>query len=105
SSCCSSATRQHHPFPTRRSSDLRSARNADLRRVSNGARRSARAAVSSRHAARQPRRPSLAGAVVRLTRTALARPIQKGGFSLKEDRKSTRLKSSQDQISYAVFCW
>src|SRR2546421_12705935 len=31
-------------------------------------------------------------------------PISRGASSSKADRKSTRLNSSHDQISYAVFC-
>src|SRR5206468_5017309 len=33
-----------------------------------------------------------------------AKPVSTAFFSTRSDRKSTRLNSSHDQISYAVFC-
>src|SRR5207244_12221032 len=82
----SSPAPAHLPsFPTRRSSDLRRARGA-------GARRS-----SARHARRQRRvgdRPRV------VARHGAARGARYGGV----DRKSTRLNSSHQIISYAVFC-
>src|SRR2546421_9063491 len=48
------------------------------------------------------------GAALRLAppsvSAAAARPLLERGDPLGQDRKSTRLNSSHDQISYAVFC-
>src|SRR5206468_11849828 len=73
--------RDLHSFPTRRSSDLRPT--SRLRAPS--VRAQLRLRIHARFCARLP-----AGARFQ-TR-------------LKSDRKSTRLNSSHDQISYAVFC-
>src|SRR5690606_41397987 len=91
--CCGRAlARGLHPFPTRRSSDLRA----------RGSRR------SRTRAARGERRRSCRGPVgePRSSRTeatdaerATAMPGARG-----IDRKSTRLNSSHVKISYAVFC-
>src|SRR2546421_9256734 len=39
-----------------------------------------------------------------LARLAIPKDCEPGGNGVRTDRKSTRLNSSHDQISYAVFC-
>src|SRR5206468_9757619 len=83
---CSCAPRDLHSFPTRRSSDLPEA----------------------------ARLTALQGANILLYPTAIGwHPAEKQQYgaqqldawtTIQRDRKSTRLNSSHDQISYAVFC-
>src|SRR5206468_11787677 len=76
-------TRRPHSFPTRRSSDL-----ADHAKAATGA-----------------RTPVGVGAHTASPRAAAAwAPAARGLAVCAPDRKSTRLNSSHDQISYAVFC-
>src|SRR5207247_11014428 len=89
----------HHPsFPTRRSSDLFQSRNADhLSRwiVGNSAIiRHHRYGPARGRDLRQRRKSDLFGLF----------PFQPGGRLGDRDRKSTRLNSSHEWISYAVFC-
>src|SRR5207244_12790285 len=89
---CTGDRRVLHSFPTRRSSDLDGAVGQDAvgpERPAGGDRRAERAAAELR--ARQ---------VVRL-RGRLGRVVHVQGVG---DRKSTRLNSSHQIISYAVFC-
>src|SRR5206468_11239985 len=87
-----------HPFPTRRSSDLR-ARVALRRRGRHVARDVGLLAVILHGLLLQPR-----------VERDHHRPVGRGHRDLvgaherRGDRKSTRLNSSHDQISYAVFC-
>src|SRR5206468_13028309 len=71
-----------HSFPTRRSSDLLE-QQAEFTRVD-----------------LEPRRIALRQA----ERAALQPLVKQAVSAAGEDRKSTRLNSSHDQISYAVFC-
>src|SRR5206468_10546387 len=75
-----------HSFPTRRSSDLSSAARFSRPACCSSPAHSSRTIRWRRRPARRSRRCSM-------TRTSSSR-----------DRKSTRLNSSHDQISYAVFC-
>src|SRR5206468_10285012 len=88
---CSGPLRDLHSFPTRRSSDLRSLAletlDAGTRRPSGG--RATTQSTRPRHSA------------LRVGRRKERQGIRSGA---QEDRKSTRLNSSHDQISYAVFC-
>src|SRR5206468_12940912 len=84
---CSAHHLDLHSFPTRRSSDLD--RHGAARPHEVGADR--REPPGRRHVR-----------VGRLPRVRVARPVW--GRSRGRDRKSTRLNSSHDQISYAVFC-
>src|SRR5206468_8976648 len=89
--------RHLHSFPTRRSSDLRDSPGgiASSRRALEIAERLA-AAPGSNTADRR----NLGSVYVALGwQIARANEIERG-----LDRKSTRLNSSHDQISYAVFC-
>src|SRR5206468_12538447 len=90
----SAAHRDVHSFPTRRSSDLYFSQGGDL-------------FDATRKAAADLRGAYAIGVV------ALSRPDIMSGARMgcplvvglgEEDRKSTRLNSSHDQISYAVFC-
>src|SRR5206468_11356457 len=95
--------RDPHSFPTRRSSDLDTAGNRaalgtagrDVRGVRYG---------------RGQGVAGLDGGVYRqgIGRRHLGKPVRRAGGQVEragvEDRKSTRLNSSHDQISYAVFC-
>src|SRR5207247_10194015 len=89
------------PFPTRRSSDLADpARSAKAqRRLRRCHRRSARAAFVAESPpdsiAREPPVPPI------VSHTSSR---GNGGTSAGRDRKSTRLNSSHEWISYAVFC-
>src|SRR5206468_9752666 len=94
------ADRQHLPsFPTRRSSDLGDRMldlnpGVDLHEVEIAVRVEdeldrAGAGVAGRQRPRHGR---------------LAHLLALGGGEMDRDRKSTRLNSSHDQISYAVFC-
>src|SRR5206468_13051827 len=80
--------RDIHSYPTRRSSDLSAQRRAE------------RAPLDGRGPA--PVR-DLSGALSRPAR-APDRSRTGAGPRPSRDRKSTRLNSSHDQISYAVFC-
>src|SRR5207247_11023439 len=98
SSFCHRCSARHdlHPFPTRRSSDLRTW--GDVRLVL-----SAAVLALGRQAARQ-------GISFFLTTTGngghLIDPVAAAAEVLGQvvDRKSTRLNSSHEWISYAVFC-
>src|SRR5206468_12643115 len=70
--------RDLHSFPTRRSSDL--------------------------PAARQPPRPGARPRLDDAARRGAPRRGDHAALPRVRDRKSTRLNSSHDQISYAVFC-
>src|SRR5206468_12818361 len=96
---CSSDAHRHLPsFPTRRSSDLcaetasaRGVREPDVEHVAAN-----RAASVFDHEDRVPQA---------FDAHACAKRIQvRVGGHCAQDRKSTRLNSSHDQISYAVFC-
>src|SRR5205085_10815599 len=92
----SPAHRDLHSFPTRRSSDLTTTKEATAAAL--GARyRVLRSAASFNNEIGVPMtflgiEPSHEVAVVEI------------GFYVPGDRKSTRLNSSHSQISYAVFC-
>src|SRR5207244_11161863 len=94
------AARDPHSFPTRRSSDLRPARDDALARPEWEAAR--RPGEKCRWEAAQM--TSATGAVG-LSNSDLDRilGLMKGADSV-EDRKSTRLNSSHQISSYAVFC-
>src|SRR5206468_12963352 len=86
---CSAAHRDLHSFPTRRSSDLEWTVDRALRRFH--------------------RQPRLARALWHLQQVGLGylrlgQPATTLSGGEAQDRKSTRLNSSHDQISYAVFC-
>src|SRR5690606_41575923 len=91
--------RDPHPFPTRRSSDLRRAATPGAERAEGAQRRNLAAPPS-------PARPFLDGpriggpslSLIEALASALSRRRFRG------DRKSTRLNSSHVKISYAVFC-
>src|SRR5206468_7729777 len=81
-----------HSFPTRRSSDLDRLRRRTVLRISMPVRprpRSSRSNVPCK-----PRCDRLCSDLFR----------KRSEQSRSQDRKSTRLNSSHDQISYAVFC-
>src|SRR5207244_12043487 len=80
------ARRDRHAFPTRRSSDLLLGESGDGR-----AERAGEGTAELAEAATLPFRFSRMGP-------------KGGGKQLGEDRKSTRLNSSHQIISYAVFC-
>src|SRR5206468_9410535 len=84
---CHAHHRHLHSFPTRRSSDLATCAGAQLRPAFD-------ALVAEPGVAR------LIGGQHLDPAKLLFRPLQ----AAKGDRKSTRLNSSHDQISYAVFC-
>src|SRR5206468_10615409 len=87
---CSAAHRHLHSFPTRRSSDLR---------------RRASASSASSAGATAPSCPPTSTTTA--TTSASSRITSAAPFvsvRATRDRKSTRLNSSHDQISYAVFC-
>src|SRR5206468_10122176 len=89
---CPGPPRDLHSFPTRRSSDLRHRLRRPRPRPSTVGRR--RPPRQCRHLLlSHPRRPR------RLRRRSNPTTTIRYG-----DRKSTRLNSSHDQISYAVFC-
>src|SRR5206468_11445583 len=77
-----------HSFPTRRSSDLL---RLDLGRIDRLARQALRVEPCQRSRARQA--PGMRG-----------EDAMFAALHFRPDRKSTRLNSSHDQISYAVFC-
>src|SRR5206468_10745515 len=93
---CYRPQRHLHSFPTRRSSDL-------LMRASSTPTRSRSGAAN---------RPTTVASGAETAPTSWARSTSGGGSvasclnasSPTRDRKSTRLNSSHDQISYAVFC-
>src|SRR5206468_12032707 len=78
----SAAHRALHSFPTRRSSDLELV-------CSNSFRSSA---------------PANAVGLLKQEMALLGSMVMRCGEAARVDRKSTRLNSSHDQISYAVFC-
>src|SRR5206468_10606730 len=94
-----------HSFPTRRSSDLRDAsqsEDAQPRQLHSGPALEAPGAVTSLRA------PSSSRRVVNPSNLARTIPLPSttkihGSERRFQDRKSTRLNSSHDQISYAVF--
>src|SRR5206468_11739927 len=88
---CFAAHQDLHSFPTRRSSDLMACRT--FRTVLGSPRRRDRQAAMAGSAGRAAR--------YRGSGRALERSWRR---SRRSDRKSTRLNSSHDQISYAVFC-
>src|SRR5207247_8052157 len=89
---CHSHHRVLHSFPTRRSSDLLPRDAQDGR----DGRRDVQEAIGRRHGGRQ-RRPAAAWHRERRRRAG-------DGTGKDGDRKSTRLNSSHEWISYAVFC-
>src|SRR5206468_10255490 len=92
------ATRLLHSFPTRRSSDLRRLpRPHPLAQGGGGEIPLLR---------RQPggHLRHVGGGAERGRGAAVPRRLLQGGGGGVRDRKSTRLNSSHDQISYAVFC-
>src|SRR5206468_12598318 len=85
-----------HSFPTRRSSDLFS---------STGMRKMSGIGWPSAVMPTAPTRVRLASrAVLRTASSAAIQPPSEVPTRCTRDRKSTRLNSSHDQISYAVFC-
>src|SRR5206468_10323586 len=93
---CSVPHRALHSFPTRRSSDLR----GDLERRQRRAVEPGGGFPKS-HLAREHRRLQQRANAVLLD---LAEHHLRRKRRVRADRKSTRLNSSHDQISYAVFC-
>src|SRR5206468_12240322 len=99
---CSTAPRDLHPFPTRRSSDL-----GFVASVMDAVRREATVPPPIPFPWKRAL-PGLAvagltlGLVLILSLEQLVRTVTSP--SIPADRKSTRLNSSHDQISYAVFC-
>src|SRR5206468_6803975 len=87
---CSADHPHLHSFPTRRSSDLREPAREDLRTAALGLRHPV---GPERGSATEEREPLLEAARAPRSRCRARR-----------DRKSTRLNSSHDQISYAGFC-
>src|SRR5206468_12529360 len=83
--------RDLHSFPTRRSSDLLAVERLSLARVDSP--RARRGPVARRRAAPRSERAA-----------SRRRPRRRLRPRALRDRKSTRLNSSHDQISYAVFC-
>src|SRR5947208_4981237 len=91
--------RDSHSFPTRRSSDLGCDKNQEVHlglgqrpiigQPSRPARATTRCQVSSHH--------------IRFSQSSCARHVMTS-LSVEIDRKSTRLNSSHQIISYAVFC-
>src|SRR5206468_11109420 len=96
-----STHRDLHSFPTRRSSDLR--HDPRERRRISGARAVGRAQVRE-----DPQRQGVSAGPEKVIRDQIraltAYHVQSAEGMVKLDRKSTRLNSSHDQISYAVFC-
>src|SRR5207245_9778602 len=93
---CSVLLRVPHSFPTRRSSDLATARTeeAEIDRTA------ALAVLIARAASRLPMEPVRLVPVEPVT-AEWRTHVQEDPFT---DRKSTRLNSSHGSISYAVFC-
>src|SRR5206468_12854441 len=102
-SCSRCGAHRHLPsFPTRRSSDLARqfgvARDVLVKRRSN-------VEALARDALGDPARGHAPGAAAfRARQHALDARLLDRTDDRAEDRKSTRLNSSHDQISYAVFC-
>src|SRR5206468_12356020 len=97
---CHRHTRPVHSFPTRRSSDLSKPPGFLLQGEANDV-----------NNALQVQQGRIQDEVVqmRIVRVAMELPLQIAGSLMifpvnARDRKSTRLNSSHDQISYAVFC-
>src|SRR5206468_12591273 len=91
--CCVRARRDLHSFPTRRSSDLLS----QVGRTASSAICTPRAVTPS--SSTRKRKSWLSAG----PESGLASSRGGQGF-FQQDRKSTRLNSSHDQTSYAVFC-
>src|SRR5206468_11668868 len=94
-----------HPFPTRRSSDLAVASANGLGLLGSGLTESGIGFTASLHlfatlSTLLP--PELNG--VQFLNDMLVSGLEVEGATARVDRKSTRLNSSHDQISYAVFC-
>src|SRR5206468_11906542 len=94
-----------HSFPTRRSSDLPRFEAAELAAAEVGGE-----AVGAQIAAgrvHELRRVEVAECIRREVADAAETPVnvlEAAASVVGQDRKSTRLNSSHDQISYAVFC-
>src|SRR5207247_9866466 len=88
-----------HPFPTRRSSDLPAATIAASRPPNRRLARLRRTRLPTSAPVRTFEAAQDEGGVV----SAEAERVRDGGADL-GDRKSTRLNSSHEWISYAVFC-
>src|SRR5699024_12418264 len=86
-----------HSCPTRRSSDLRTVSFATSTRPGSTARAERQQAQRDSH--RQGERTGQG------RRRGRRRQAHRGDHRLRRDRKSTRLNSSHDSISYAVFCY
>src|SRR5206468_12265014 len=100
---CSADHRDLHSFPTRRSSDLRRvhALAAELELEARHAEERAGRCTDLRGEVGQ--RGEVVPGPRRLGRELLTRELH-AIARVAGDRKSTRLNSSHDQISYAVFC-
>src|SRR5206468_10550225 len=96
SSACSVPIRFLHSFPTRRSSDLESRLSRGSARVVHHRLGVTAAGVQSSARPSSPGDPSRKGHSANCGGLHDRQPAR--------DRKSTRLNSSHDQISYAVFC-
>src|SRR5206468_12445858 len=90
--------RDLHSFPTRRSSDLQQVTAAGCA-ATRLTRRAGRAPLSRSAPAAPPPPAPGPGPIVGAAAPSELDPVHGLG-----DRKSTRLNSSHDQISYAVFC-
>src|SRR5206468_12669771 len=89
-------------FPTRRSSDLSGSRPHKVRRLSRSTRSGA---LTCLEPGRQDSEIRLvAWAPLPFEQFPLGPSDCRGNSRFQSDRKSTRLNSSHDQISYAVFC-
>src|SRR5206468_13107065 len=93
--------RDLHSFPTRRSSDLAQRNVTTIR--------SAIALAATAQADRREPRAAATRATTNPSPSAFddgasASSISSRAIAMSGDRKSTRLNSSHDQISYAVFC-
>src|SRR5207247_8896585 len=101
----SRSTRTFHPFPTRRSSDLVGQASLDSERGPGEGGIAADVRDASEFARDQPVEPDPVegahGGVGHFFESDLAQNV--GGQPVAQDRKSTRLNSSHEWISYAVF--
>src|SRR5206468_6126575 len=97
------AYRNLNSFPTRRSSDLDAG--AKLPRTGGRPEVAGGNAEGGAHETRtKARRSEVQARPADCAAPAQHRPGQSGARTNSRDRKSTRLNSSHDQISYAVFC-
>src|SRR5206468_11834076 len=87
-----------HSFPTRRSSDLHGQEQPSARLLGGRAQRREQARADDHGGGQERRRGPTQGTTQRLARWDFL------AVRCHQDRKSTRLNSSHDQISYAVFC-